>query len=166
MIHKIIWKVTVTGKKGSGKSSLISSVVYNSSSPVDIKGFIRKKIDINFNFEDYDINLLFLEMPMELLDDRILSKSTLVLVTVDITDMDSLEAAEKFIMKYSNEMEIFLIGMKSDLRYISQFWENDMNKVADKYNIKYYIYNNKLNFDDIMNDILKSVLTKIYNRNK
>ncbi len=166
MIHKIIWKVTVTGKRGSGKSSLISSVVYNSSSPVDIKGFIRKKIDINFNSEDYDINLLFLEMPMELLDERVLSKSTLVLVTVDITDMDSLEAAEKFIMKYSNEMEIFLIGMKSDLRYISQFWENDMNKVADKYNIKYYIYNNKLNFDDIMNDILKSVLTKIYNRNK
>ncbi len=166
MIHKIIWKVTVTGKKGSGKSSLISEAVYNSNSPLDFKGFVRKKIDINFNSEEYDIDLLFLEMPIEILNDKILSKSTFVLLTVDITDIDSLKIAEEFIKNYSGKMEIFLIGMKADLRYISQFWENDMSKIANKYDINYYIYNNKSNFSDIMNEILNSVLTKVFNQNK
>jgi len=63
-------------------------------------------------------------------------------------------------------MEIFLIGMKADLRYISQFWENDMSKIANKYDINYYIYNNKYNFSDIMNEILNKVLTKVFNQNK
>jgi len=166
MIHKIIWKVTVTGKKGSGKSSLISEAVYNSGSSIDFKGFVRKKIDINFNSEEYDIDLLFLEMPIEILNDKILSKSTFVLLTVDITDIDSLKIAEEFIKNYSDKMEIFLIGMKADLRYISQFWENDMGKIANKYDINYYIYNNKSNFSDIMNEILNKVLAKVFNQNK
>ncbi len=166
MFHKIIWKVTVTGKKGSGKSSLISSAAYNCSSPIDLKGFTRKRINMNFNSEEYDIDLLFLEMPIELLNDKVLSKSTFVLLTADITDMGSLKIAEEFIKKYNGDMEIFLIGMKSDLRYISQFWENDMDEIGNRYNIKYYIYNNKLVFTDIMDEILKSVLTKIYNQNK
>ncbi|HIH60549.1 MAG TPA: hypothetical protein HA289_05650, partial [Ferroplasma sp.] len=73
MVQKLIWKVTVTGKKNSGKSSIVSNAVYNTATQINSKGFIRKKVNTNFMSEDYDIDLLFLEMPYETLNQKFLS---------------------------------------------------------------------------------------------
>ncbi|MEM0139904.1 MAG: GTPase domain-containing protein [Ferroplasma sp.] len=166
MVQKLTWKVTVTGKKNSGKSSLISQIVYNSPSTGNIRGFIRKKVNFDFMSENYDIDLLFLEMPFEILNEKFLSKSTFVLLVVDITDMDSLYAAQKFLKTYNDGMDIFLIATKSDLRYTSQFWEPEIAKIASTYNIIYFISNNTMDFSGTLNEILGYVLTKIYNHSK
>ncbi len=118
MIHKIIWKVTVIGIKNSGKSSLISAAAFKTSSPLSTRGFIRKKVNIEIDGEDYDIDLLFFEMPLENISDKMLSKSTFILLTTDITNMKSLIEAENFI-KNNVDKEVFIIAMKSDLRYKS-----------------------------------------------
>ena len=43
MVQKLIWKVTVTGKKNSGKSSIVSNAVYNTATQINSRGFIRKR---------------------------------------------------------------------------------------------------------------------------
>jgi GTPase SAR1 family protein len=166
MVQKLIWKVTVTGKKNSGKSSIVSNAVYNTATQINSKGFIRKKVNTNFMSEDYDIDLLFLEMPYETLNQKFLSKSTFVLFVVDITDMESLQDAGKFISEYNDDMEIFLIATKSDMRYTSQFWEPEISKLADKYGIVYFIYNKRDDFSGILKNIIGYALAKIYNQSK
>jgi tRNA U34 5-carboxymethylaminomethyl modifying GTPase MnmE/TrmE len=166
MVQKLIWKVTVTGKKNSGKSSIVSQAVYNTATQLSSKGFIRKKVNIDYMLHDYDIDLLFLEMPYETLNEKFLSKSTFVLFVVDITDAESLRDAGKFINEYNNDMEIFLIATKSDMRYTSQFWEPEISQLANKYDIVYFLYNNMDNFSGILNEILGYALAKIYNQSK
>jgi GTPase SAR1 family protein len=166
MVQKLIWKVTVTGKKNSGKSSIISRAVYNTASQISNRGFIRKKINTSFMSEEYEIDLLFLEMPYETLNQKFLSKSTFVLFVVDITDMESLKDADKFIGEYNSDMEIFLLASKSDLRYVSQFWEPEISKLSNKYGIAYFIYSNKDDFSDILIEIISDALAKIYNQSK
>ena len=165
MIHKIIWKVTVIGIKNSGKSSLISSAAFKTGTPLSTRGFIRKKVNIEIDGEDYDIDLLFFEMPLENISDKMLSKSTFILLTTDITNMRSLIEAENFIKNNSNN-EIFIIAMKSDIRYKSEFWSPELDKIKKKYNVMYYLYNTEEDFCPLLNDILKNSLGKIYNQNK
>ncbi|WP_337860881.1 GTPase domain-containing protein [Ferroplasma sp.] len=166
MAQKLIWKVTVTGKKNSGKSSIISRAAYNTDSQITTRGFVRKKINTNFMSDEYEIDLLFLEMPYETLNQKFLSKSTFVLFIVDITDMDSLKDADLFMSEYNNNMEIFLLALKSDMRYVSQFWEPEISRLANKYGIAYFIYSNKDDFSGILEEIIEDVLAKIYNQSK
>ena len=166
MAQKLIWKVTVTGKKSSGKSSIVSEAVYSTATPVNSKGFIRKKVNIDFMSNDYEIDLLFLEMPYETLNEKFLSKSTFVLLIVDITDMDSLLDADKFLEQYNDEMEIFIIATKADMRYTSQFWEPEISKLAERYGVVYFIYSNRDDFSSILKEILGYTLAKIYNPGK
>ncbi len=165
MVQKLIWKVTVTGKKNCGKSSIVSRAVYNTATQISSKGFIRKKFNTNYMSEDYDIDLLFLEMPYETLNEKFLSKSTFVLFVVDITDMESLQDADKFLSEF-NDMEVFIIATKSDMRYTSQFWEPEISKLADKYGTLYFIYSNHDDFSGILKDIIGYALAKIYNPSK
>ncbi|AGO60870.1 MULTISPECIES: GTPase domain-containing protein [Ferroplasma] len=165
MVQKLIWKVTVTGKKNSGKSSIVSRAVYNTATQISSRGFIRKKVNTNFMSEDYDIDLLFLEMPYETLNDKFLSKSTFVLFVVDITDMESLQDAGKFLSEFP-DMEVFIIATKSDMRYASEFWEPEISKLADKYGSIYFIYSSHDDFSGILNDVIGYALAKIYNPSK
>jgi len=165
MVQKLIWKVTVTGKNNSGKSSVVSRAVYNTATQLNSKGFIRKKFNTTFMSEDYDIDLLFLEMPYETLNEKFLSKSTFVLFVVDITDKASLQDADNFLSKF-NDMETFLIATKSDMRYASQFWEPEVSKLANRYGIMYFIYNSNDDFSGILRDIMGYALAKIYNQSK
>ncbi len=166
MVQKLTWKVTVTGRKNSGKSSLISHAVYGCDSSLNNHGFIRKKIDFDFMSEEYDIDLLFLEMPFEILNEKFITKSTFVLLTVDITDVESLNDAEIFLKTHNSDMEIFIIATKSDLRYQSKFWEPEISKLASLYNTVYFIYSRNSDFSGIMNEILGYTLAKIYNHSK
>jgi GTPase SAR1 family protein len=166
MAQKLIWKVTVTGKKNSGKSSIVSEAVYSTATPVNSRGFVRKKVNIDFMSSEYDIDLLFLEMPYETLNEKFLSKSTFVLLVVDITDMESLQDAREFLSEYNDEMEIFIIATKADMRYASQFWEPEISKLANEYGVVYFIYSNRDDFSGILKEIIGYALTKIYNPGK
>jgi hypothetical protein len=84
---------------------------------------------------------------------------------VDITDKSSLQDADIFLSKF-NDMETFLIATKSDMRYTSQFWEPEVSKLANRYGIVYFIYNNNDDFSGILKDIMGYALAKIYNQSK
>lgn len=166
MAQKLIWKVTVTGKKNAGKSSIVSEAVYSTATPINSKGFVRKKVSIDFMSNEYEIDLLFLEMPYETLNEKFLSKSTFVLLVVDITDMVSLQDAREFLKMYNDKMEIFIIATKADMRYTSQFWEPEVSKLAGEYGILYFIYSNRDDFSSILKEILGYSLAKIFNQGK
>ncbi|WP_061950701.1 hypothetical protein [Acidiplasma cupricumulans] len=117
------------------------------------------------NDDEYDIDLLFYETPLELKSDKFISKSTFILLTVDITDANSLKMAGDFVKLFSDS-EIFLVAMKSDLRYISQFWIPELDKFYRSYGVSYYLYNTKEDFSPILSELIEKTFNKIYNKNK
>ena len=58
---RVVWKVSVLGPDGSGKSSLISRIIYDSDSPdIQPRSILKKSLSINDKGKKILVDLLFL----------------------------------------------------------------------------------------------------------
>lgn len=146
-VQRVTWKITVLGQPGSGKSSLISRIVYDSdASVIRQRGLIKKKMTLEKGGGKYLADLLFLELQDGEGVEKLLRGSNCILVAVDITRSEELEIAAD-IARYLNSFEegplVILAGTKADLKYEAAVWEEDFDKVKRELDVDYFLVSAK-----------------------
>ncbi|MGC8609047.1 MAG: GTPase domain-containing protein, partial [Thermoplasmata archaeon] len=110
------------GSKGSGKSSIISSLIYGDFSITPAKPLLKKTITKDVNGKKVIIDILFQEAN-ENYEKQILNSTAIILV-VDITDEKSYNYAKSILPEINSQKKspIFLVANKLDLKYEAVIW--------------------------------------------
>ncbi len=171
-LQRVTWKLTVLGQPGSGKSSLVSRIVYDSDSgPVKQRGLMKKKMSLERSGSKLIADLLFLELQDEEGIEKLLTGSNCILVTVDITRGEELEVAED-ILKYLNSVVdspvLALVGTKSDLKYEAAVWEDDFERVKKSTGVDYFLVSAKTaaGTEELLQHVTESLLDVFYSKRK
>ncbi len=143
MYARRAWKVSLIGSKGTGKSSLISKLVYGSDAyEYDPRSLKKKSLTVERDGSKLCVDLFFLELDIEGSSDKLLSGSNAIVVLLDVTNPESLDEAE-YLLRYiqSDDLNaiVMLVATKQDLKYEAEFWEKDVEKLASKYGVKYFM---------------------------
>lgn len=166
MYARRAWKVSLIGSKGSGKSSLISKMVYGSDAyESDPKSLKKKSLTVEKDGNRMGVDLFFLELDETGNSDKLLSGSNAIIVLLDVTNPGSIEEAEyilKFILSYGEKALIMIAATKQDLRYEAAFWDEDVRKLASKYGVKYFMTSAKNSQDSnrFLDGLVSSLLDK------
>jgi GTPase SAR1 family protein len=143
MDSKKTWKVSLIGPVGVGKSWLISRIVYGSEAAgFDPKAMKRKSVIYDKPGLKISADLFFLELGAGGGDDKLLSGSNAIVIVSDVTNVNSLDDAERLLRytkTFSGKSVRMLVATKQDLRYEAQFWENDLKELADKHKVPYVL---------------------------
>ena len=167
---RLTWKVSVIGEPGSGKSSLISRMAYDSDSVSgSLRGLIRKKLNVVYEGEPRNVEFLFQEIEGFAGADNLLSSSNGVIIVVDITNPVDLKGLAKFIDFISNFGKnplIFIVGSKIDRRYEAKIWEEDLEPLKKNQNTKLYMVSSRQSetVKNMLNDIAVSLLKRTLER--
>ncbi|MFG1518971.1 MAG: GTPase domain-containing protein [Thermoplasmataceae archaeon] len=140
---RVVWKVSVIGPDGSGKSSLISRIIYDSDSTgIQSKSILKKSLSISDHGKKILADLLFLEIDPSNGDDKLVVGSNALIVTVDLTNQSTLSEAEKIlkmINKAGSKSFILLVANKLDRKYEASFWTEDLDAISRKYDVPYLV---------------------------
>lgn len=167
---RLTWKVSVIGEPGSGKSSLISRMAYDSDSVSgSLRGLIRKKMNVVYNGETRNVEFLFQEIDGFTGADNLLSSSNGVIIVVDITnpvDLKSLVKFVDFISNFGKNPLIFIAGSKADRRYEAKIWEEDLEPLRKTPTTKLYMVSSRQpdTVKNMLNDIGVSLLKRTLER--
>ncbi len=165
-MDRVIWKISVAGIRESGKTSLISRIVYGSDgSSGPVKAIFRKRLNLERNSNKVVADLLLQEINDNTDAEKLLPSSNLILVTADILSRDCLSYATE-VIRYAKNFErnppIVLVGTKTDLRYEAEIWSEDFEKLAKKLDVPYQLVSAK-NGDGI-NELLDKVVELLLER--
>ena len=168
VMDRVAWKVSVAGGKGTGKSALISRVVYDSDSPGSASKLLsRKRLVVDRDGTKISADLLLQEISDRPEAERFLPGSNIILVLVDVTNPASLDFAHD-IVKYSKTFEkkpqILLVGTKSDMKYEAQIWTEDIEKIGKKEKLDYVMVSSRTGegIPELLNSITDSLVEKVY----
>ncbi len=167
-MDRVTWKISVAGVGETGKTSLISRIVYGSDgSSGPVKAIFRKRLNLSFKNNKLVTDLLFQEINDDTDAERMLPSSNLILVVADVMSREGLEYASDIIM-YSKNFErkppVVLVGTKTDLRYEAELWKEDFEKVAKKLKVPYFLVSSKTgeNISEMLDQIMELMLEKFY----
>lgn len=166
MYSRRAWKVSLIGSKGVGKSSLISKMVYGSDAyHSDPRSLKKKSLTVEKNGSSIGVDLFFLELDGTDGSDKLLSGSNAIIVLIDVTNASSMQEAEqilKYIRTFEDKAIIVLVATKQDLRYEAQFWDEDIQKLAARYKLPYYMTSAKSSQDSgrFLDELVSSLLER------
>lgn len=167
---RIAWKVSVAGDRGTGKSSLISRIVYDSDGTGSPSKLLSKKrITVESNGVKIPADLLLQEISDEPEAERFLPGSNIILVLVDVTRGDTLGFARQ-IVRFSKTFEkkpaVILVGTKADLKYEAEIWTEDFDAVKKKDDVEYYIVSAKTGtgIQELLSSITATLFERFYAR--
>ncbi|WP_393970717.1 GTPase domain-containing protein [Oxyplasma meridianum] len=169
---RLTWKVSIVGPTGSGKSSLISRIVYDSDNPASTqKMILRKRITVPYNGGTRSVDFLFQELEETDKTEKFLTGSTAILITADVTSKDSLKYSEeilKFISGFERKPLVVVLGTKTDLRYEAVIWQDELDRLAKKYGALSFLVTAK-NANDVpkvLEQISSRLLEKVASKRK
>ncbi len=131
-----IWKVSIVGDQGVGKTSIVKRFVFDTfngeSVPTEETKVYKRKMD----------GILLMIWDVSVYDnhvDRILSGSKAVIIVGDITRYGTYETMAD-IARYLNgskNSKIF-VGNKNDLKYRAEFWKDELKTLSERHNSTYF----------------------------
>lgn len=167
-MDRVIWKISVAGIKESGKTSLISRIVYGSDgSSGPVKAIFRKRLNLEHDGHKVIADLLLQEINDNTDAEKLLPSSNLILVTADILSSDCLLYASD-VIKYAKNFErnppIVLVGTKTDLRYEAEIWSEDFEKLAKKLKVPFQLVSAKNGdgIDKLLDQVVELLLERFY----
>lgn len=167
-MDRVTWKVSVAGVAETGKTSLISRIVYGSDgSSGPVKALFRKRMNLSYKDNKLVADLLFQEVNDDSDAERVLPSSNLILVVADIMSREGLEYASE-IIKYAKNFEkkppVMLVGTKTDLRYEAELWMDDFEMVSKKLKVPFYLVSSKTGekVSEMMDQIVELMLERFY----
>lgn len=167
-MDRVTWKIGVAGIKGSGKTSLISRIVYGSDgSSGPIKALFRKRLNLEYKDSKIVADLLFQEINDDTDAEKMLPSSNLIIVSADILSRDGLDYAND-VIRYAKNFErkppIVLVGTKTDLRYEAEIWSNDFEKLAKKLDVPFFLVSAKTgdHINDLLDHVVELMLERFY----
>ena len=131
-----IWKVSVIGDQGVGKTSLVKRFVFNTfngeNSTSEESRAYKKKID-GILLMIWDVSVYEEHV------DRILGGSKAVIIVGDITRYRTYEAMDDM-AQYVDGRKIskVFVGNKHDLKYRAEFWRDELQTLSKKYDSTYF----------------------------
>lgn len=165
---KNTWKVSVIGLEKSGKSSLISRIVYgNADAAPQFSSIVKKTLELKYNGQKNKADLLIQELDWKREAEKLLAGSAAVIVTMDLTDASVLTGTEE-IMKY---LDMFnkrsfriLVGTKLDRKYEAQLWDEDVIPLCKKYGMEFVKASAKTS--EGIQDLLQAISNGLYTRQR
>ncbi len=167
-MDRVTWKISVAGVGETGKTSLISRIVYGSDgSSGPVKAIFRKRLNLTYKNNKLVADLLFQEINDDSDAERMLPSSNLILVVADIMSREGLEYASDIIMyakNFEKKPPVVLIGTKTDLRYEAELWTEDFEKVSKKLKVPYFLVSAKTgdNVSEMMDQVMELMLERFY----
>ncbi|MBD6955546.1 MAG: hypothetical protein ACPLVI_00490 [Thermoplasmata archaeon] len=136
-----LWKVGIIGERGVGKTSLISRFVFgvfppNGNEDLSLQ-LVRKKV----NCTKKNLEVLLQEMDPANLSPKKIENSKAVILVSDVTRMDSLDAVERLgkkVLDMNPRINVVIVGNKSDLKYMAEFWMEEIKCVSEDLNALLY----------------------------
>ncbi|GGM67235.1 hypothetical protein GCM10007108_01640 [Thermogymnomonas acidicola] len=169
---RVTWKVSVTGAKGSGKTSLISRIVYDSDAAIGMKReLFRKRFSASLGSRRIIAELLFQELDSSESSASAILNSNAVMVVVDITEQPSYEEAVE-IVRYVSGLErrplTIIVGNKLDRKYEAVVWEDEMKSLQKKYGVEYCFVaaKNGEGIQNLINSLLDGLVSRIAQKRK
>ena len=132
-----IWKVSIIGDQGVGKTSIVKRFVFNTfngdGSTNEESRVYKKKID-GILLMIWDVSVYEEHV------DRILGGSKAVIIVGDITRYRTYEVMDDM-AQYLNNTKISKIfaGNKNDLKYRAEFWKDELQELSKKYDTSYFL---------------------------
>ncbi len=167
-MDRVTWKISVAGMDDTGKTSLISRIVYGSDgSSGPVKVLLRKKVTLTYKNNKLVADLLFQEINNDTDAERMLPSSNLIIVVADIMSRAGLEYASD-IIPYTKNFEkkppVVLVGTKTDLRYEAELWTEDFEKVSRKLDVPFFLVSSRTGdkVAEMMDHILELMLERFY----
>lgn len=167
-MDRVTWKISVAGVGETGKTSLISRIVYGSDgSSGPIKALFRKRLNLSYKSNKLVADLLFQEINDDSDAERMLPSSNLILVVADIMSGESLQYASDIIMyakNFEKKPPVVLVGTKTDLRYEAVLWTEDFEKVSKKLGVAFYLVSAKTGdkVPEMMDQVVDLMLERFY----
>ncbi len=164
-------KIMIAGDGGVGKTTLILRYVenrFNENTKLTIGvDFFLKKLKIKNTYIKLQIWDLGGQDRFQFLHESYVNGSVGALMVVDLTRRGSLENISKWVSvlrKTNKTSPILLVGAKLDLTEEIQIYDNDLEKIKERYNFFDYIKNSsKTNknvnqsFEILLDKILKTI---------
>ncbi|HLH86629.1 MAG TPA: GTPase domain-containing protein [Thermoplasmataceae archaeon] len=166
VVDRVAWKISVIGQPRSGKSALISRIVYDSyESSGQSKPMNKRRFTLENGSDKIMADILFQEISSQEDADRLLPSSTAILVTVDITNQSSIKYAEE-VLKFTRNFErrpfVYVVATKLDLKYEAAIWVEELNRVCGRYGVQYQMTSAKTG-EGVM-EAIKAVTTALSER--
>ncbi len=136
MVTPKIWKVSVIGDQGVGKTSIVKRFVFNTfnheNESTEKTKVYKKKLD-SILLMIWDVSIFEEHV------DRILMGSKAIIIVGDITRLRTYQTMEEM-AQYLNGHRAprIFVGNKSDLKYRAEFWRDELQELADKYSSSYF----------------------------
>jgi GTPase SAR1 family protein len=168
VVDRVTWKISVAGMKGSGKSSLISRIVYGTDGTNGhAKLLSRKRVTMERGESKVIADLLLQEIGDDAEAERLLPGSSLIIVVADIMARDSLLYAEdaiRYAKNFEKKPPVVLVGTKTDLRYEAELWTEDFDKSTRKLKVDYFMVSARggEGVPKLMDHVLNVILERFY----
>lgn len=154
-MRSVGWKIVVLGEKSVGKTSLVRRFVYDT---FDTNNDVTKKNEMyvkNLEYSDPNLksNITLLIFDISDLEKNLIKfikNSRGIMIVGDVTKRNTLESMEKYaniIKKEVGHRPTVFVGNKSDLRYMAEFWENELRDLADRFKASYIFTSARTNFN-------------------
>ncbi len=163
---RFIWKVSVVGTSGSGKSSLISRIVYDSDSgSLENRGLLRKKISVNYKGKTVENEFIFQEIDGFMENEKIMSGSSAIIMVTDVTKTLNEGEIRKFVRFVSileRKPYLILAATKIDRKYEAVTWQEDLEPLSNSYKIPVYMVSAKMpeTVRKMLEDIAQTLLER------
>ncbi len=145
--EKIAWKIGVTGMKGSGKSSIISRIVYGT---FDLGGrtkpFFKKAVTFKHESKNVTADIFFQEIENDHGTEKLYFGMNLIIVAVDILNKESVDYAISAIKNFkvgNKKLPLVVVGNKSDMKYEAEIWKEDLEYIKEKFETEFFIVSAK-----------------------
>jgi GTPase SAR1 family protein len=137
---RLMWKVSLVGDTESGKSSLISRIVFDSEAGSFInKGLLRKKVSFDDDGKTYHAELIFQEIDGFPENEKLLAGSSAIVIVVDVTKKLNEGEITKFIKNTQKKGLLILAANKVDRKYEAVTWKEDLEPMAKKFGLNLYM---------------------------
>ncbi|MCL4323703.1 MAG: GTPase domain-containing protein [Candidatus Thermoplasmatota archaeon] len=153
---RLMWKVSLVGGLESGKSSLISRIVFDSETGNFInKGLLRKKVSFQENGKDYHAELILQEISGFPTNEKLLAGSSAIIIVVDVTKKMNEQEIINFIRLTQKRGLIIMAANKVDRKYEAVTWKEDLEPIAKKFDLDLYMVSAKQ--PDTVNNMVNGI---------
>jgi len=160
MSNRLIWKITILGEPDTGKSSIISRIVFDSEvGKSSGKGLLRKKVSFSSVNQQKQAEFIIQELDGFPVNHKGLVGSSAILVVVDVTKKFEPSKISTFIEGIENKPEVCIVANKIDLKYEALTWIEELEPFAKKHKIDLYMVTSKES--DSVNTMIQGVAKKL-----
>lgn len=165
---RITWKVSIIGSAGSGKSALIARIVYDVPDyTAQFRTLTKKVLKFNLDGKKMKADVLLQELDPSSNSEKLLLGSSAIIITVDITEVESLMLADDF-LKYVTTFERsplkVIVATKLDRKYEAELWDPELEGLSRKYDIRVFKTSSKTG--EGVEELLESLSSELSGRIK